>query len=177
MFPNLIVRTFQRLTNNRALFVADYIVARAIQRGDNLTAVRLMDIAYLCQGWHLEQHDKPLINRPFEAWRIGPVCQDIYKAYRHLRDGCVTPRLRRHANLEALSQEERDFIDKVYAVGIEPHPHQMRAHMDHVTPQHRIFRREYRAAQNSHVRDVLNLEEIKHRFQQLRWEHDAKTAA
>lgn len=58
--------------------VAAYILAKE----GNLSTMKLQKLCYYAQGWHLAWHRKPLFEEPIEAWRMGPVCRDLYKHHK-----------------------------------------------------------------------------------------------
>jgi uncharacterized phage-associated protein len=37
-------------------------------------------VMYYAHGWHLAQHDAPLVEQEFEAWRDGPVQRLVWEA-------------------------------------------------------------------------------------------------
>lgn len=54
-----------------ALLIADELGLKI----SNLTAHKLL---YLAHGLMLAKHDRPLVDTPFQAWKYGPVLEDLY---------------------------------------------------------------------------------------------------
>lgn len=64
--------------------VADYLIALAHQRGEQLNNLKLQKLLYYAQAWHLALHDQPLFPEKFQAWMSGPVIPALYwKFKRH----------------------------------------------------------------------------------------------
>ena len=65
-----------------ALSVADVILWARRVFGLPTTNLDLNKLVYLCHGWTLGVHGKPLIADRVEAWRYGPVIPAIYHEYK-----------------------------------------------------------------------------------------------
>lgn len=64
--------------------VANFFIQKANERGDNnLDLMKLLKLIYVAHGWSLAILHKPLINEPIEAWRYGPVINNIYQSLKH----------------------------------------------------------------------------------------------
>ena len=66
----------------KALAVANDLVVRARQAGNPVTPLKLQKLLFFAHGWHLALSDKPLLDRPIEAWQHGPVIPSVYGAFR-----------------------------------------------------------------------------------------------
>ena len=62
--------------------VADLILARAAQRGQRLSNLKLQKLLYYAQGYHLAATGEPLYDTPVRAWEHGPVVPDIWHRHR-----------------------------------------------------------------------------------------------
>lgn len=58
--------------------VAAYIVEKSRVIG----TMKLEKLAYYCQAWWVARNKDPLFPEPLEAWRMGPVCPDLYREHR-----------------------------------------------------------------------------------------------
>lgn len=47
--------------------------------GWTITNLRLQKLLYLAHKYHLKTYRTPLISRPFEAWKYGPVLPVVYE--------------------------------------------------------------------------------------------------
>lgn len=70
--------------------VAKYLLWLARQANDPLTPMQLLKLVYLCHGWMLGLHGRPLITEPIEAWAYGPVVPSVYQAYKKYGSGSIS---------------------------------------------------------------------------------------
>jgi len=63
--------------------VAEYFLALANEKGDQMTNLRLQKLIYYAQAWHLANFPKPLFEEDFEAWVHGPVIPKLYRKYKN----------------------------------------------------------------------------------------------
>lgn len=68
----------------RATDVAEYFIWLACQQNDDelLSNMKLQKLMYYAQGYHLAQHGTPLFGSPIEAWKDGPVVNEVYHHYK-----------------------------------------------------------------------------------------------
>jgi uncharacterized phage-associated protein len=62
--------------------VADLILARAAQRGQRLSNLKLQKLLYYAQGYHLAATGEPLFDTPVRAWDHGPVVPEVWHLHR-----------------------------------------------------------------------------------------------
>ena len=68
-----------------ALALSQVIIKKAKDAGINdVTNLKVIKLAYLCQGWALGAYGRPIFFEPVEAWRYGPVIPSIYNNYKNL---------------------------------------------------------------------------------------------
>ena len=105
--------------------IANYLVKKAAAdvSGKPLTIVHLLKLVYFAHGWHLGRTGQPLINRPVEAWKYGPVIPEVYDAFRRdIERGSVVEKLATNRRGEPfdceaeLDEKERRVLDDVYEV-------------------------------------------------------------
>lgn len=92
--------------------VAAYILVRQPQP---CGAMKIQKLCYYAQAWYLARYGVPLFAHDFEAWRSGPVSHSLYK-YHAGRVEFPARELLRAVSAHVLSQEDKNFIDKVLAV-------------------------------------------------------------
>ncbi|MDR0548270.1 MAG: DUF4065 domain-containing protein [Deltaproteobacteria bacterium] len=73
--------------------IADYLITLCSSKdqSDVITHLKLQKLIYYSQGLSLNVLERPLFNNHIEAWTHGPVCPDIYQAYKKSKDNIITP--------------------------------------------------------------------------------------
>lgn len=64
----------------KALDVASYI----LDKTGEITAMRLEQLLYYSQAWHLVWEQEPLFHDSIEAWWCGPITPSVYKHHHNL---------------------------------------------------------------------------------------------
>ena len=62
--------------------VADYLLALADERGDEVNNLKLNKLLYYAQAWHLGRYGEPLFPEKFQAWSTGPIIPALYWKYK-----------------------------------------------------------------------------------------------
>jgi uncharacterized phage-associated protein len=62
--------------------VANRLLELARERQITLDPMKVQKLIYYAHGWHLALTNRPLLDRPVEAWQYGPVLPDVYRAFR-----------------------------------------------------------------------------------------------
>ncbi len=62
--------------------VGNWFVTRADREGERLSVMKIIKLAYIAHGWHLEMYDEPLLSCKVSAWDYGPVIETLYRAFR-----------------------------------------------------------------------------------------------
>jgi len=96
--------------------VANRFLTLAQERGDTLTPMQLLKLAYIANGWMLGLHGRALFHDPVEAWQYGPVIPSLYNQLRTYRGQPVTGLLRERNNVTPLDNVEDDLIRQVYDI-------------------------------------------------------------
>jgi uncharacterized phage-associated protein len=63
---------------------------KAFSAGDHIDPLKLQKLLYSAQGWHLALKDGPLITQEIQAWRFGPVVDDVYQMFRKYGSSPIT---------------------------------------------------------------------------------------
>lgn len=91
--------------------VAKKLLDLARAKGDALTPMQLIKLVYICHGWMLGLHSRPLLRENVEAWTYGPVIRSLYNQVKKYRNSPVTDIPGRE---EKFDDEENRLIDQVY---------------------------------------------------------------
>ena len=63
--------------------VANYFLARNDpSEGDRITPLKLQKLVYYAQGYALALLGRPLFEESISAWRLGPVCSELYRHFK-----------------------------------------------------------------------------------------------
>lgn len=63
--------------------VANYFLSCVnIESGSLMTHLKLQKLCYYAQAWHLVFSGRPMFDQHFEAWAHGPVCPELWQAYK-----------------------------------------------------------------------------------------------
>lgn len=92
--------------------VADYILNKAGEAGKPLTPMQVLKLAYLCHGWMLGIHHRPLIKESVGAWQYGPVIPELYAAIKTYRSSPVKYPISK-SGYNSFEPEETDIMDQV----------------------------------------------------------------
>ena len=72
--------------------VANYFLDKAKISRRQLTPMKLQKLVYIAHGWHLALFDGPLIRERVQAWRWGPVIEDLYHEFKEFAKQPITQR-------------------------------------------------------------------------------------
>lgn len=99
------------MKTHSSVAVANYIIDKAMSKGNPLTPMQVIKLVYLCHGWMLGLYNRPLINEPVEAWQYGPVIKNLYQRVKQYRSNPILDKL---DNTDSVfSEEEQDVMDQV----------------------------------------------------------------
>ncbi|MBT9096406.1 SocA family protein [Methylovulum psychrotolerans] len=71
--------------------VAGYFLHKACEDEESLTNLKLQKLTYYAQAFHLAIFGTPLFKEEFEAWMHGPVCPELYRAYKSNGSAPIPP--------------------------------------------------------------------------------------
>ena len=69
--------------------IAEFVVLEASMLGRTLTPMQLIKIVYICHGWMLGVHGRPLVSDEAQAWDYGPVFPALYQRLKSFRSAPV----------------------------------------------------------------------------------------
>ena len=70
--------------------VANYFLDKAKNAHRPLTPMKLQKLVYIAHGWHLALFDASLIRERVQAWRWGPVIEDLYHEFKEFAKQPIT---------------------------------------------------------------------------------------
>ena len=79
------------------------------------TAMKLQKLVYYSQAWHLAWTELPLFTEKIQAWRDGPVVQelfDLHKGQFRIEPGFFSNLIKPQI-IEKLSKDDQDIVDRV----------------------------------------------------------------
>lgn len=83
----------------------------------NISNLQLQKLMYLSHLFYLGKKGKPLISRPFEAWKLGPVSPDVYERVKIFKNRPVLNVFYGIKTIEednSLYKEEALFLTDIY---------------------------------------------------------------
>jgi len=78
-----------------------------------MTNLHVQKLLYYAQGWTLGHFGRPLFDDSIEAWKLGPVVPDVYRALRKYGDEAIGAGEVQGA-AERLTPEDRAIIESVW---------------------------------------------------------------
>ena len=76
--------------NITVFHIADWFLARAKADDKPLKSMKLQKLVYFAYGWYYAYHNKALFPETIYAFRHGPVVQELYDRFRHLKGSPIT---------------------------------------------------------------------------------------
>jgi uncharacterized phage-associated protein len=67
------------------------ILERAHAQGLSITNLKIQKLLYFAHGLMLSLHDRGLINEKFQAWKYGPVVEELYHALKFFGPSTIPP--------------------------------------------------------------------------------------
>lgn len=105
-----------------SLAIANYFIQKSIDDCLPVTPMKLLKLAYISHGWHLGLTGKPLISDSIQAWKYGPVINNIYQYFKKYGDSAVTEKAYFQTSTGAFSPYSLNdlnlnhFLDKIWEV-------------------------------------------------------------
>ena len=94
----------------RAIDVAKYIIYSFQEIGGSLSNMKLQNLLYYVQGWHLAYFDAPAFPEDFEAWPYGAVQPGVYDDYKKYGYNLITEKV---PDPDIQNKDLLDLIDAV----------------------------------------------------------------
>ncbi len=99
--------------------VANFLIEEASRQGEGLTPLQVIKLVYIAHGFMLGKHKKPLVADRIEAWKYGPVIEDLYHQVKRYGRGAITSKISEDILSSPFSDEEESIMRGV----LETHGH------------------------------------------------------
>ncbi len=109
--------------------IANRLISLVNQRGQSMSIMRLLKLAYMVHGWTLAIIDKPLVNDYVQAWRYGPVIPSIYYPFRPY--GVHALQQIPIVKENAIDEETDNLMDSVFGIYMHLSDSQL-SHLTHI---------------------------------------------
>ena len=93
--------------------VTDWLVDNAARHGYTVSPVKLQQLLYYCQVWHLVYFKQPLFLEDIEGWSRGPVVRSQYQRFSDWPKNKPIVMRHKQLNLPILAQEQEKLLKKV----------------------------------------------------------------
>lgn len=97
-----------------SIAVANYLLAMAKEHDRVFNPLQLVKLVYLCHGWMLGLHGKPLIKENIKAYTYGPIIPSLYKKVKNYRSKPVSRKLWEPFFEPKFTEQEKSIIEQVY---------------------------------------------------------------
>jgi uncharacterized phage-associated protein len=105
--------------------VANFFIQKSIDTGIEVTPMKLLKLVYIAHGWSLGLLDQPLIDNEVQAWKYGPVIEDLYHELKGYGRDRVTKRITKldwdgimpHIHTPTIAEDDeltRKLLNKVW---------------------------------------------------------------
>lgn len=107
----------------KALTLSTYLIAKSNLAGDGLTNKKLQKLLYYVKAWGLVYFEDGIIDDDFQAWVHGPVCPEVYNAYKSYKFSLIQSDMSEETACKIvnsfgaenhLNQDKLDLIDSVF---------------------------------------------------------------
>ena len=95
--------------------ISNWFVNKGIDDEKELSPQKLQNLLYLSHGWHLAIYDEPLLTEEFEAWKFGPMLNELYLKYKNIGNFLITIREKK-IPMEEKTEKFLDFIWDRYKI-------------------------------------------------------------
>ncbi|WP_373325600.1 Panacea domain-containing protein [Sporomusa paucivorans] len=69
--------------------IVAFFLALAQDVGESITHMKLQKLLYYSQAWHIAMYGESLFDNKIEAWKLGPVCPEVYKEYKQFGSSSI----------------------------------------------------------------------------------------
>ena len=95
----------------KALDIANKIISKTdLEHGDTISNLKLQEMLYYQQGFHLAYFGTPLFDEDIVAWQYGPVVPSVYKEYKSFESNSIST----SEEGISLSDDEEELFNNVY---------------------------------------------------------------
>lgn len=123
--------------------IADYFIRKGIEADNPLDQMKVQKLVYIAHGWHLGITGIPLVASDIQAWKFGPVIEDLYHRLKFFGNDKINKPIT-HSSRRLDSHElVKQFLDHIWntygkfdAVNLSDLTHQPDTPWDQVANDH-----------------------------------------
>lgn len=94
--------------------IAKEFLSLASKEGKGVDTMKLLKLTYIAHGYYLSFFDKPLFSNQVQAWKYGPVIQELYWVIKRFGVNFVDPELLDLYSETPLKDDDRKFIQYLW---------------------------------------------------------------
>ena len=113
------------MKNHKAIEVARLFLYWANQEGEVITNLKMQKLLYYAQAWHLVNFHKPLFTDKIEAWKLGPVVQQVYQKFKVHGPRPIAYQDHKGAEESIFERKSLDFLKEFYGIYIKVPAHDL----------------------------------------------------
>ena len=95
--------------------VANELIRHAHKAGRDITHLQVQKLVYFCEAWMLGIYGKSMIRQDVQAWKYGPVVEDVYYNLRGNGRNPITSTIEK-VESEQFGAEEENIISQVHDI-------------------------------------------------------------
>jgi uncharacterized phage-associated protein len=133
--------------------VAEHILSKA----GPMTAMKLQKLVYYSQAWHLAWTEQPLFLEKIQAWRDGPVVQelfDLHKGQFRIEPGFFSDLIKPQV-IQKLSKDDQDIVNRIVNYYGKHDPHWL-SQLTHLEDPWKNARAKCRAGDQDHSSEEIS---------------------
>ena len=92
-----------------------FITVGSYNEGSEMTNARINKLLYFAQGRHLATYGKPLFDEKIEAWKFGPIIEEIYHSFKSYGNNIIT---KTKGEFDIEEMDEIGYEDYFYGEGL-----------------------------------------------------------
>lgn len=90
-----------------------FITVGSYNEGSEMTNARINKLLYFAQGRHLATYGKPLFDEKIEAWKFGPIIEEIYHSFKSYGNNIIT-KTKGEFDIEEMDDDDFQFLSDVF---------------------------------------------------------------
>lgn len=94
--------------------IANYFVLKGIKDRKPVTQMKVQKLVYIAHGWHLGITCQPLISSDIQAWKFGPVIEDLYHILKWYGNNSITEPITSSSKKLDENLLVKEFLDTIW---------------------------------------------------------------
>lgn len=90
-----------------------FITVGSYNEGSEMTNARINKLLYFAQGRYLATYGKPLFDEKIEAWKFGPIIEEIYHSFKSYGNNIIT-KTKGEFDIEEMDDDDFQFLSDVF---------------------------------------------------------------